>query len=100
MPVTVTAEARQYLSSRSRHVTIRLTELTVQCCVPYSPPALHIGEPDKPEEYLPTCDGEITVHIPRAVAPHQPDLTIGLSGFGPFKALSLSGWRAFGGNCP
>ena len=98
MSVTVTPEARQYLASRSRHVTIRLTELTVQCCVPYSPPELYVGEPDKPAEYLAACDGDITVHLPRAVAPHQPDLIIALGGIGPFKSLSLQGWRPFGVN--
>lgn len=97
MPITVTPEARQYLASRSRHVTLRLTQLSVQCCVPYSPPELYIGEPAKPEEYLATVVGDVTVHIPRCVAEFQTDLTIGAGGIGPFKSLSLLGWRAFGG---
>ncbi|HYG59508.1 MAG TPA: CC/Se motif family (seleno)protein [Symbiobacteriaceae bacterium] len=96
MRITLTDEARQYLSSRSQHVTIYLAELTVQCCVPYSPPEVKLGRPEPADDSVATDAGGITVHVPRCVADFQDDLTLAVRGFGPFKTLALEGWRAFG----
>lgn len=95
--VRITPEARRYIAARSPHVTVFLAELKVQCCVPYSPPQVRTGLPDDSgDEYLTMALDDLTVHLPRSIAKHQQELTITLTGFGPFKSLGLEGWRAFG----
>lgn len=93
--------AREYLSTRwprttGRHLTIYFAELKVPCCVPFSPPGVRIGTPERPGDYTAVVDVDITIHIPKHLAAQEQALRIAVQGFGPFKTLALEGWRPFG----
>lgn len=95
--VSITPEARSFIAARSPHVTLFMADLKVQCCVPYSPPQVRPGLPeDTGDEYVSVPADGLTVHMPKSIAKHQRELTITVTGFGPFKGLALEGWRAFG----
>jgi len=88
-------KALEYIRRRGAEITIFFPELR-GCCVPENllAPEVILGRPVDKRRYEEQVIEGIKINSVPGILDHQ-ELEVRLSGFGPFKNLTLHGWKVF-----
>ncbi|MDR3539450.1 MAG: CC/Se motif family (seleno)protein [Desulfosporosinus sp.] len=92
MKINITQKALEFLQ-KAKKTELYIERLVVtQCCIPLStPPAVHKGHPNKPEDFHEYAVGNITVYYDRNLISKR-ELTIDAQRLRFFKGLIISDW--------
>ncbi len=92
MKIALKEKAREFLREKHQsEVTIDLAEIESSCCVGRLPEiTIRRDPPENPRNYRCfTVDG-VRIHLSNLIRTHE-QLTLSLSGVGPFRKLEVSG---------
>lgn len=94
LKVRISDEAKNWLMKKSSKLTIASVYIQ-NCCVPLDEIAIHYKEPDYPNNFYKFQIDQLDIFIEKSLRFKNDELTITLSGFGPFQSLNIGGISRF-----